>query len=205
MIQYSPLSATRTLKLQAATVLLLTLGISSVGCSGEDNDENQNVDNPLTDPEDGPPAGNPDGTCGVPGSAGLEDVSTPKTVVGTGTPESCTGQTFIDAVAQGGVITFDCGDEPHTITLDQTAKVVNDASDAIVIDGGGLITLSGAGKTRILYMNTCDEDQHWTTDHCNNQEFPELTVQNITFVDGKSSTSDEDEGGGGAIFASGGR
>jgi hypothetical protein len=26
----------------------------------------------------------------------------------------------------------------------------------IVIDGGGKITLSGAGTRRILYMNTCD-------------------------------------------------
>jgi hypothetical protein len=43
------------------------------------------VPNPLTDPEDGPPAGNPEGDCDIPAQAGLEDVSNPTTVVGTGT------------------------------------------------------------------------------------------------------------------------
>lgn len=165
------------------------------------------VDNPLTDPETGPPAGNPDGDCNVPAEAGLEDVSSPDQVVGDGTPESCTGDAFIEAVAQGGVITFDCGPDPVTITLDRPAKVFNDANERVVIDGGGLVTLSGGGRTRILYMNTCDEAQHWTTAHCNDQDHPRLTVQNITFVDGNSK-GEPGEGnldGGGAIWARGGR
>jgi hypothetical protein len=162
------------------------------------------VMNPLTDPEDGPPAGNPTGTCAVPDEAGLEDVSTPDRVVGDGTPESCTGGAVIAAVAAGGVITFDCGPDPVTITLDAPAKVFNDASDQIVIDGGGLVTLSGGGKNRILYMNTCDEAQHWTTATCQNQPYPELTVQNITFVDGNSKGESEFDGGG-AIWVRGGR
>lgn len=164
------------------------------------------VPNPLTNPLEGPAAGNPDGHCDVPEEAGLEDSSKPDHVVGTGTKESCTAKDFIDAVALGGVITFDCGPEPVTITLDAPAKVFNDANDKIVIDGGGKITLSGAGKTRILYMNTCDEAQHWTTSHCNDQEFPELTVQNLTFVDGNATGAAEGgEESGGAIFAAGGR
>jgi hypothetical protein len=125
-------------------------------------------------------------------------------VVGTGTPESCTGAAFVDAVASGGVITFDCGPDPVTITLDAPAKVVNDASDDVVIDGGGLVTLSGGGSTRILYMNTCDEDQVWTTDHCDNQETPRLTVQNLTFIDANSKSETEYDGGG-AIWVRGGR
>lgn len=180
-------------------------GRASAGGGGDKVSPPVDVPNPLTNPTEGPAAGNPDGKCQVPSDAGLEDVSQPKTVVGTGTPESCTAKGFIDAVAKGGVITFDCGSAPHTITLSEPAKVFNDAANQVVIDGGGLITLSGAGKTRILYMNTCDEAQHWTTPHCDNQEFPELTVQNITFVDGSTKGGSDILNSGGAIFAQGGR
>lgn len=162
------------------------------------------VDNPLTNPSDGPPAGNPEGACAIPAGAGPEDVSQPDQVVGTGSPESCTADAFIDAVAQGGIITFDCGPEPVTITLDRPARVFNDASAEVVIDGGGLVTLSGGGRSRILYMNSCDADQHLTTPHCQNQDHPRLTVQNITLIDADSRTDGEREGGG-AIWASGGR
>lgn len=164
------------------------------------------VDNPLTDPSEGPPAGNPEGTCAIPREAGVEDSSRPTTIVGTGTPESCTGEKVIEAVARGGVITFDCGPDPVTITLDQPAKIVNDSSEEIVIDGGGLVTLSGGGKTRILYMNTCDPDQIWTTPHCDDQDHPRLTVQNLSFVRGDASAEGEElSGGGGAIWVRGGR
>jgi hypothetical protein len=158
---------------------------------------------PPTNPGDGPAAGNPDGKCTVPAEAGPEDVSSPKTVIGTGTKESCTGDAVVSAVAKGGVITFNCGPDPLTITLSQTAKIVNDTGPKIVIDGGGKVTLSGGGKVRILYQNTCDEKQKWTTSHCNNQDTPQLTVQNLTFVDGNGKGLDP--GGGGAIFVRGGR
>jgi hypothetical protein len=128
----------------------------------------------------------------------------PDHVVGNGTPESCTCEDFIAAVAQGGKIVFNCGPDPVTITLDRPAKVFNDANPDIVIDGNGLITLSGGGKSRILYMNTCDQNQHWTTDHCQNQDYPRLTVQNLTFADGNSTTESEYDGGG-AIWVRGGR
>lgn len=165
--------------------------------------------NPLSDPESGPPAGNPqpvagEAPCDIPADAAQEDITSPTTVVGTGTQDSCTADAFIQAVEQGGVIVFDCGDEPTTIFLDRPAKIRNDSSDKIVIDGGGLVTLSGRGQNRILYMNTCDEAQVWTTSHCNNQEFPQLSVQNLTFIDGNAKDAPEEDGGG-AIFASGGR
>ncbi|HEX6276608.1 MAG TPA: hypothetical protein VFZ53_26380 [Polyangiaceae bacterium] len=159
----------------------------------------------ATDPGDGPPAGNPDGNCDVPAEGALEDTSAPEHVVGDGSPESCTGDAFVDAVALGGVITFDCGHDPVTITLERPAKIFNDTGPRIVIDGGGKVTLSGGGATRILYMNTCDEAQHWTTPTCQNQDHPELTVQNLTFVDGNSTGELEEGGGGGAIFVRGGR
>jgi hypothetical protein len=134
-----------------------------------------------------------------------EDTSNPTTVVGSGTRESCTGEAFVNAVAAGGVITFDCGPDPVTITLDRTAKVFNDKGPKIVIDGGNKVTLSGGGRVRILYQNTCDQAQKWTTSHCNDQDTPALTVQNLTFVDGNSKGETTDGGGGGAIFVRGGR
>jgi len=141
-------------------------------------------------------------TCVVPAEATLADVSKPTTVVGTGSPASCTSSAFVAAVEKGGIITFNCGSAPATIKLDRTARVFNDRSQRVVIDGGNKVTLSGGGKVRILYQNTCDEDLVWTTEHCDNQEFPQLTVQNLTFENGNAKGSGE---GGGAIYASGGR
>jgi hypothetical protein len=54
-------------------------------------------------------------------------------------------------------------------------------------------------------MDTCDRAQAWTTSHCQDQASPELVVQNMTFTDGDSSGQRFDGGGGGAIFARGGR
>ncbi len=159
---------------------------------------------PITPPaRPGPPVGNPDGNAPIPAGAGLESVTSPDTVIGDGTPASCTSQAVVDAVAQGGVIVFDCGPDPVTIFMTEPARVFNDANPDIVIDGGGLVTLSGRGQNRILYMNTCDPDLVWTTPHCQNQDHPRLTVQNLTFVDGNSKGGDPD--GGGAIWVRGGR
>ena len=67
------------------------------------------------------------------------------------------------------------------------------------------MTLSGGGQRRILYMNTCDEAQVWTTSHCQDQDHPRLTLQNLTFADGNSTGDATEGGGGGAIFVRGGR
>ncbi len=167
-------------------------------------DPGEDFENPLDNPSDGPPAGNPNGRCAVPAEAAPEDSSSPRTVVGTGTPASCTGEAFAAAVALGGVITFDCGPDPVTIDVTRTAKVVNDTGPKIVIDGGGKVVLNGGGK-RILYMNTCDQAQKWTTSHCDNQDHPQLTIQNLTFVGGDATGDDTEGGGGGAVFVRGGR
>jgi hypothetical protein len=156
-----------------------------------------------TNPVNGVATGNPAGTYPVPAEAGAEDVSVPDHVVGTGTPASCTAEAFLQAVALGGKITFNGGGAPFTITLDRPARVVN-ANPNVVIDGGGLVTLSGGGATRILYLNTCDPLQGWTTSHCDNQDLPHLTVQNLTFIDGNSK-GDAQYPGGGAIWVRGGR
>jgi hypothetical protein len=85
-----------------------------------------------------------------------------------------------------------------------TAKVLNTRRE-VVLDGGGLVTLSGAGRRRILYMDTCDPAQRFTTSHCQDQATPRLVVQNLGFADGNSTGQDFDGGGGGAIFVRGGR
>lgn len=144
------------------------------------------------------------GVCDVPPEGQAEDTSNPDRVIGNGTPESCTSSAVINAVALGGVITFNCGPQPVTITMQQTAKIVNDTGPKIVLDGGSKVTLSGGGLVRILYMNTCDSEQKWTTSHCQDQDHPQLTVQNLTFTDGNSSSEQEYDGGG-AIWVRGGR
>jgi hypothetical protein len=184
--------------------VIAALGVSvCCACSGGDGVGAPAVIDPRTNALLGPPAGNPSKNYAVSSGAVAEDVSSPDHVIGTGTAASCTSIGVIDAVALGGTITFNCGPDPLTITLARPAKVFNSKPD-VVIDGGGLITLSGGGASRILYMNTCDPIQGFTTDHCQDQDSPHLTVQNLTFIDG-NSTNDSTYNGGGAIWVRGGR
>jgi hypothetical protein len=140
----------------------------------------------------------------VPREARAVDTSHPDRWVGNGTPRSCTSRAVVRAVARGGIIRFRCGRKPVRIEMQETAKVVN-TSRRVVLDGRGRVTLSGGGKRRILYQNTCDRRQTWTTSHCNDQATPRLVVQNLTFAGGDATGESVDGGGGGAIFARGGR
>jgi hypothetical protein len=149
-------------------------------------------------------AGNPAGGAYVPPAARAVDTSQPDQVIGHGTAAGCTSSAVVAAVAKGGVITFDCGPKPVTILMRATAKVRN-TSAQVVLDGGGMVTLSGGGARRILYLDTCDPAQVWATSHCQDQATPRLVVQNMTFTDGNSTGQRYDGGGGGAIFARGGR
>ncbi|SDO28809.1 hypothetical protein [Lentzea jiangxiensis] len=144
---------------------------------------------PSAPPSPAPPApaakfGNPAGTAAVPPEAAAEDTSKPTRVIGTGTPASCTSQAVVAAVAAGGVVTFDCGPQAHTIPMTATAKV----RARTVLDGGGRITLSGQGQRRLLEQNA-----------------PRLVVQNITLADGNSTGETAGGGGGGAIMVLGGQ
>ena len=170
----------RGLALLGALVVVLTAGAPAVAAPGV---------HPVAVPED----------------ARAVDTSHPDHVVGDGTPESCTSAAVVRAVAAGGVITFSCGPDPVTIAMTRTAKVVNDHGPRVVIDGGGLVTLDGGGKHRILYQDTCDPDQVWTTSHCDDQATPRLVVQHLTLAHGDSTGQRYDGGGGGAIFARGGQ
>ena len=152
--------------------------------------------------------GNPAGHAYVPPAGQVVDTSHPNHVIGNGSPVSCTSDAVVKAVAEGGIITFDCGPEPVTITMTATAKVVN-TSHWVVLDGGGKVTLSGGGEIRILYMNTCDPAQIWLSPNCYEQEWPELVVQNMTFEDAYAAMQETATGepwyGGGAIFDMGGQ
>ncbi|MDP3480751.1 MAG: hypothetical protein Q8R88_13340 [Desulfoprunum sp.] len=133
-----------------------------------------------------------------------ENISQPDHVIGNGNPVSCTSAAVVSAVAEGGIITFNCGPDPVTITMEETAKIFNNTGPKIVLDGGGKVTLSGGGVRRILYMNTCDSDQIWTTSHCQDQDHPQLTVQNLHFTRGFQEGTENTDGGG-AIWVRGGR
>ncbi len=138
-------------------------------------------------------------------AAGSEvDTSHPNHVVGHGTAASCASAAVVAAVRAGGVIRFSCGPKPVVIRMRATAAVKN-TSRRVVIDGGGRVTLSGQGRRRILYLDTCDPAQVWTTSHCQDQPSPELVIQNLTLRDGNSTGQRFDGGGGGAVFARGGR
>jgi hypothetical protein len=193
-----------TPRLIFGTLLIFMVGLLS-GCGSGGSGSTPGITDMdlISFSDDWPEAGTDEALCSVPAAAQAIDSTMPDQVVGNGTPESCTSAALVEAVAAGGVIVFDCGPDPVTITLMETAKVFNDTGPEIVIDGGGLVTLSGGGQRRILYMNTCDPDLVWTTSHCQNQDHPRLTVQNLTFVNGY--TAGADPGGGGAIFVRGGR
>jgi predicted outer membrane repeat protein len=120
----------------------------------------------------------------VPVGLALGQPATADVVVGTGQPASCTGAAFASAVAtvnaSGGTITFNCGGAA-TITVTTQAVFQNSGDRSLVyaIDGGGLITLSGGGTTRIIYHTTGT-----------------LNLRNITFIGGRAQGADDGASGG---------
>jgi hypothetical protein len=130
-----------------------------------------------------PDFGNPHGHFSVPPAGRAVNTSHPNHVIGNGRPASCTSSAVVRDVAAGGIITFNCGPEPVTIVMTATASVIK-TQRLVVLDGRGLITLSGGGKRRILYSDTCAGT--WSSDDCVNQPYPQVVVQNITFEDGYS-------------------
>ena len=105
---------------------------------------------------------------------GLADVSNPTTVVGTGTPASCTEVALRAAVANGGVITFNCGPAPVTIGITQTIDLRNDVDT--VIDGGGKVTLDAAKGARHFYFNS----SNWMVNTAT------VTLQRLVMRNGKA-------------------
>jgi hypothetical protein len=100
----------------------------------------------------------------------------PTTVVGDGTPVSCTAVALAAAVAEGGEITFNCGASP--LTIEGGPYTV---AGEVSIDGGGLVTLSAEDAHRHFVVTTEGS----------------LRLTNLTLIDG--SVAD----GGGSILSEG--
>lgn len=96
--------------------------------------------------------------------------------VGNGSPGSCTEEALRKAISGGGRVTFNCGPNPVTITLNNEIEI---KKANVEIDGGGKITLSGGRRTRMFWVYAGT-----------------LTVRNLTFRDGYSEE-------GGAIRSAG--
>ena len=147
-------------------------------------------------------AGNPYGSCsaGVPARGQPVDTSSPTTKVGTGTPDSCSFAQLQAAATKGGIITFDCGATPYTITV--TATLNLPTTKNTVIDGGNKITLDGGGAVQILKFNSSDFQKNTNG----------LTLQHITLINGKTTPTQAiptapapcsqgwDDGEGGALY-----
>jgi hypothetical protein len=122
-------------------------------------------------------AGNPQGSCtaGVPANGKAVDTSNPTTVVGTGTPASCTFSQLQTAVTKGGIITFDCGSGAVTIPVTATLKLPTNKNT--VIDGGAKITLDGGGAVQILRFDSANFKANENG----------LTLQHIALKNGKET------------------
>lgn len=161
----------------------------SVGACGDDGGTSQPPrpdSNPVTPPGK---------TCGSPIAA--VDTSAPDHVV-----SDCTRAGLAAAAAQGGTITFACGDAATVIAIDQPIMLRTDV--ATTIDGGNKITLDGGDASQILIFDHGDYRKNDTV----------LTLQHIAFAHGRakgtkmyapSSDPDcsqgfyNDTGGGGAL------
>ncbi len=110
------------------------------------------------------------------------------TVVGNGTPASCTYAALVSAINGGGEITFNCGPLPHTIIITTPLSI---SAPSTIIDGGGQITLRGGGG-RII--------DHFTTGLIGASR---LELRNLTIEGGRASGGGSDasavNGSGGAI------
>lgn len=189
----------------ALRVLLMTLACSvptAASCSNDGtgaSDTNSDGGSMNVDMASAAPSV----VCDIPAEAAPADTSSPTTIVGTGTPASCTEAALSAAVQKGGVVTFNCGPSPATIQLTAQIRINNvagtDKLGDTVIDGGGRVTLNGGGTTRILYLNACLPP--YNSAMCQNFDHPRLTVQNLAFTGGKVSDANE---GGAAIYVKGG-
>ncbi len=100
-------------------------------------------------------------------------------VLGNGTPGSVTAAQIQAALDAGGPILFDVGASPTTIALSTTLRI----DHPVVLDGGGVVTLSGGGARRILEITNTQ-----------NQVYS-ITLQNIAFANASTPA-----GRGAAIF-----
>ena len=130
------------------------------------------------------------------------DTSHPSTVVGTGTPASCTEEVLNQAILRGGTIAFDCGGNA-TIPITSQKELRPDVDTTI--DGQGQITLNGNGATRLFHFRGPNYRTNTAT----------VTLQNLRLTNGRATGTPIPEypsepakcargfrvdGGGGAIY-----
>ena len=119
--------------------------------------------------------GIPDGVVPCPDALAALEAFGAIESVGDGTAASCTETALRDALdivtttPGGGTIVFDCGGAAHVIAL--TSPLV--AGGALLIDGGGLVTLSGGEATRVIELDN----------------YAELTLQHLVIRDGRAAES----------------
>lgn len=104
--------------------------------------------------------------------------------VGSGTPESCTEAALDAALAGGGMVKFDCGPTPHTITVAATKTLAADTT----VDGSNIVTLSGGDSVRIFWVNPGVN----------------VTLRNLTVAQGYDAEKFAEPGLGGGLFNDGG-
>jgi hypothetical protein len=105
---------------------------------------------------------------------------------GDGTSASCTEAKLQELLNNGGKIKFNGGTQPYTLVITKTLEL--DAYKETILDGGGLLTISGGQLVRIFHR-IGSKDQ--TTGVL-------FAVQNLKLIDGKT-----DDGLGGAAVAIG--
>jgi hypothetical protein len=105
--------------------------------------------------------------------------------VGSGTPESCTEATFTAAFAAGGLVTFNCGPNPHIIIVTSQKTVLTGMT---TLRGAGLITISGGNATRLFVVPAGAT----------------LVAEDIVLRNGRASELTERGAMGGAVLVDGG-
>jgi hypothetical protein len=154
--------------MRGAFIIAISIAVACGGGGGTTSDAGADAGDGALPPP-------PNKVCDLPAQA--VDTSKPTTVV-----SDCSSDAALRAAAlAGGIVTFACG--TATIAVTSEIPVAKDTT----IDGGGTITLSGGGKSRVLHITSA-----W------NVATPLLTVQHLAFQDGFTTA------GGGAIFEDGG-
>jgi hypothetical protein len=112
-------------------------------------------------------------------------------VQAAGPVTNCTGTGLADAMNSGsGLITFSCGPTPVVITVTQAGGFNAIAGRFYTIDGGDLVTLTGAGVNRLFDIQATNAA---------------LTLTHIILTDGNASAGGNLPTQGGAILNEGGR
>jgi len=162
----------RNLSIRLLSIALIALagcsdGGGAGGDAGTDGDTDADTDTDTDGDTDTDTDTDTDGDTDVPEVCDppveLADTSSPEHVI-----TDCSSDAQLrEALAAGGVITFDCGGEA-TVAVTEPTALPNDVDT--VLDGGGAITLDGGGATRLLTVDGMWWQQTETT----------VTVQRIT-------------------------